>query len=329
MAELMAAQKISITPRILSTFMSFFILYFPGFLACSILLSRILFIKTNGLLIFFLTVLAGASTIASAHFLASFFQKAQLAGLYTSTLVFALALVTLATSLTVDDPRVQVTALSAVFPPITWVTLIGDIARREYYLQRFSLAPIQGSQKEVDGDVVKYQVMSGYLYVLFFILQIAIYSAATYAVERGLWGVTRKYSTIQASSDVAVRCTNLSKTYDAKRRWYWPFSRKGGPVKAVDSLNLEVKKGSVTFLLGPNGCGKTTILQSVAGMTAMDKGSQLELNEAGLVFGICPQNNVSDYLLFVDSVLIVLGILGEFDSPRTHQDMEKIKDCSI
>lgn len=35
-------------------------------------------------------------------------------------------------------------------------------------------------------------------------------------------------------------------------------------------------------------------------MTAMDKGSQLELNEAGLVFGICPQNNVSVYLSLVD-----------------------------
>lgn len=259
MAELMAAQKVSITPRVLSTFISFFLLYFPGFLVSSILLGKILFTKTNTGLILFLTVLAGASTITSAHFLASFFRKAQLAGLYTSTLVFALALVTLASSLTSADPRTQVTALSAVFPPITWVTLIGDIARREYYLQKFSLAPIESSQKEVDGDVVKYQVMSGYLYVLFFILQIVLYSAATYAVERGLWGVSRKFSTIEASSGVAVRCTNLSKTYDAKRRWYWPFSRKGGPVKAVDSLNLEVKKGSVTFLLGPNGGGKTTV----------------------------------------------------------------------
>lgn len=38
-----------------------------------------------------------------------------------------------------------------------------------------------------------------------------------------------------------------------KRRWYWPFSRAGEPLVAVDGLDLEVKKGSVTFLLGPNG----------------------------------------------------------------------------
>ena len=64
------------------------------------------------------------------------------------------------------------------------------------------------------------------------------------------------------------------------------------PVVAVEKLDLEVKKGSVTFLLGPNGGGKTTILKCVAGMVSMDAGSQLELNEAGLVFGICPQANV-------------------------------------
>jgi len=61
---------------------------------------------------------------------------------------------------------------------------------------------------------------------------------------------------------------------------------------AVDNLSLEVKKGSVTFLLGPNGGGKTTILKCIAGMTKVDPGTVLQLNEDGLVFGICPQMNV-------------------------------------
>lgn len=64
------------------------------------------------------------------------------------------------------------------------------------------------------------------------------------------------------------------------------------PNVAVDRLDLEIKKGSVTFLLVPNGGGKTTTLKCVAGMTAMDKGSSLETNVAGTVFGICPQANV-------------------------------------
>jgi ABC-type Fe3+/spermidine/putrescine transport system ATPase subunit len=40
--------------------------------------------------------------------------------------------------------------------------------------------------------------------------------------------------------------------------------RKGEHVIAIGNLNLEVKKGSVTFLLGPNGGGKTTTLKCVA-----------------------------------------------------------------
>ncbi|TVY44013.1 Retinal-specific ATP-binding cassette transporter, partial [Lachnellula occidentalis] len=294
MAELMAAQKVSITPRILSTFVSFFAVYSPGFLISSILLTQILFTRTSDILFLWLTLLAGASIIASSHFVASFFAKAQLAGLYTSTIAFALALVTLAASLTSTNPQAQVIALAAIFPPCTYATLVGDVATREYYLRHFSLAPTSTNymyDKET-GTEVKYQFMSGYLYVVFFILQIVVYSAATYGIEHGLWGVSRNFSTIEASSDVAVRCTGLSKTYYGKRPWYWPFMHKGGPVKAVSDLNLEVKKGSVTFLLGPNGGGKTTTLKCVAGMTAMDSGSQLELNEAGLVFGICPQSNV-------------------------------------
>jgi len=171
--------------------------------------------------------------------------------------------------------------------------LIGDVANREYELEAFSLAPVSplNSTQIAQGDIL-HEALHGYLYVIFFIVQIIFYGALTYGVERKLWGVERTFDRIDASSDVALRCTNLSKTYHSKRPWYWPFKTKSAPVLAVDSLNLEVKKGSVTFLLGPNGGGKTTTLKSVAGMITMDPGSRLELNEGGLVFGICPQQNV-------------------------------------
>lgn len=284
----MAAQNVTTLPRLLSTMISFYAIYFPGFLACSIILTQILFKQTSDILFLFITLLAGASIIASSHFLASFFSKAQLAGLYSSTLAFALALITLAATLTSDVVFPQVLALSLIFPPCAWATFIADVALREYRLRAFSLSP--APYTDMYGS--KLQRLDGYLYVAFFILQIVLYSAAAYGVERKLWGVTRKYDLIEASDNVALRVTGLSKTYNGKRPWYWPFMRKGAPVLAVDSLNLEVKTGSVTFLLGPNGGGKTTTLKCVAGMTSMDAGSRLELNESGLVFGICPQSNV-------------------------------------
>lgn len=123
----MAAQMVTNVPRILSTILSFWILYFPGFLACSILLTQILFTKTSDILFLFLTLLAGTSLTVSSHLVASFFSKAQLAGLYTSVLAFALALIILVYTLTSTPSLTQVIALAAVFPPITWATLVSDV----------------------------------------------------------------------------------------------------------------------------------------------------------------------------------------------------------
>ncbi|KAK2754389.1 hypothetical protein FQN54_007033 [Arachnomyces sp. PD_36] len=306
-SELMQAQMVTDAPRILSNILSFLALYFPGFLICSILLTQLLFVKTSDILLLFLTLLAGTSLTTASHFMASFFGKAQLAGLYISTLAFALSMVSLAASLLSSSPymatatgeitdstaNTQVLALSLIFPPYTWATLIGDIANREYTLTAFSLSPVGApTAEDMQQSIPPQEALQGYLYVVFFLVQIVVYGAATYGLERGLWGVKRTFEPIEESSGVALRCTNLSKTYHGTRRWYWPFTPIGSSKLAVDSLNLEVKKGSVTFLLGPNGGGKTTTLKCVAGMTAMDSGSRLEINEAGTVFGICPQQNV-------------------------------------
>ncbi|KAK0121853.1 hypothetical protein ONS95_010132 [Cadophora gregata] len=326
MSELMAAQNVTVMPRLLSTMLSFFAVYFPGFLACSIVLTQILFKKTSDILFLLITLLAGASMIASSHFLASFFSKAQLAGLYTSTLVFALALITLAATLTSDVEFPQVLALSLVFPPCAWSTFISDIALREYQLRSFSLNP--GVYR--NDDIGKLQRLDGYLYVVFFILQIILYSAGTYGVERKLWGVKRKYDLIDASENVALRVTSLSKTYNGKRPWYWPFMRKGAPLLAVDSLNLEVKTGSVTFLLGPNGGGKSTTLKCISGMTSMDFGSRLELNQSGLVFGICPQSNVIWENLTVDEhIKIWRKLKNAAHNNPNEDDSDVLAECDL
>jgi len=205
-SELMQAQMVTNTPRILSTVLSFLIIYLPGFIICSILLTQLLFERTSDILLIFLTILAGTSITVSAHFLASFFGKAQLAGLYTSTLAFALALVALDAILTASfgssGPKTpEVYALSAIFPPYTWATLISDIAKREFKLQAFSLdalAVTNTSQFIGIGETQStakqptQQTLPGYIYVIFFILQIIVYGAATFGVERMLWSVKRE-----------------------------------------------------------------------------------------------------------------------------------------
>jgi NitT/TauT family transport system ATP-binding protein len=53
------------------------------------------------------------------------------------------------------------------------------------------------------------------------------------------------------------------------------FPTPGGGLTAVARLSLDVPAGSFTVVIGPNGCGKSTVLRLVAGLLAPDSGEVL------------------------------------------------------
>ncbi len=57
---------------------------------------------------------------------------------------------------------------------------------------------------------------------------------------------------------------NLIEAYDLTKRF--------GEVTAVDSVDLQVKRGEVVGFLGPNGAGKTTTMRMLAGFLDPDEG---------------------------------------------------------
>lgn len=61
-----------------------------------------------------------------------------------------------------------------------------------------------------------------------------------------------------AAADIAVRTEKLRKVY--------------GALIAVDSLDLEIKRGEVFGLLGPNGSGKTTTIRMLCGLVTPSSG---------------------------------------------------------
>ena len=61
------------------------------------------------------------------------------------------------------------------------------------------------------------------------------------------------------AADVAVRADKLSKTFDS--------------FVAVDSLELEIRRGEVFGLLGPNGSGKTTTIRMLCGLLEPTSGT--------------------------------------------------------
>jgi ABC-type branched-subunit amino acid transport system ATPase component len=51
------------------------------------------------------------------------------------------------------------------------------------------------------------------------------------------------------------------------------LTRRFGGLVAVDGINLEVRSGEIVGLLGPNGSGKTTVLNLISGALKSDAGS--------------------------------------------------------
>src|SRR5690242_21349859 len=60
------------------------------------------------------------------------------------------------------------------------------------------------------------------------------------------------------TSELAVSAHGLVKTF--------------GDLRAVDGVDLEVRRGEVFGVLGPNGAGKTTMLQMLATLLPLDGG---------------------------------------------------------
>ena len=73
------------------------------------------------------------------------------------------------------------------------------------------------------------------------------------------------------------------------------FPTPDGPFKALDNVNLKIKKGEYISLIGHSGCGKSTVLNIVAGLYQATKGGVLldgkEVNEPGPERAVVFQNH--------------------------------------
>lgn len=118
-------------------------------------------------------------------------------------------------------------------------------------------------------------------------------------------------STAAAENVIVTR--NLSKTY----RDFW-----GRPkVKALNSLTLDVKKGEVFGLLGPNGSGKTTTLKLLLGLLFPTEGELSILGRSATdvtkneKIGYLPEESYLYRFLNAEETLDFYGRL--FDMPAT------------
>jgi iron complex transport system ATP-binding protein len=102
------------------------------------------------------------------------------------------------------------------------------------------------------------------------------------------------------------------------------FYEKGKNI--FEEVNFELKKGEIFCILGPNGCGKTTLLKCLTGINKLKKGniliknkniSSLEVSEIAKNIGYIPQGHNSTFPYTVLDVVLMgrSSHLKTFESP--------------
>ena len=75
------------------------------------------------------------------------------------------------------------------------------------------------------------------------------------------------------------------------------FKKKSKEIKALNNFNINIKKGSIHGLLGPNGDGKSTFINILGSLVKKDKGKikvcgldiDQEIKKSKFKIGIVPQ----------------------------------------
>ncbi|MEP4535013.1 MAG: ABC transporter ATP-binding protein [Cyclobacteriaceae bacterium] len=105
-------------------------------------------------------------------------------------------------------------------------------------------------------------------------------------------------------SEAIIQLTNLSKSY--------------GSLKAVDCLNLNIRKGEIFGLLGPNGAGKTTTILMLLGLTEPDAGE----------VRVCGHNSTNDPIAVKKKVGYMPDSLGFYDDMTAWQNLMYIGELN-
>src|SRR5574344_2013161 len=88
------------------------------------------------------------------------------------------------------------------------------------------------------------------------------------------------------SNDIAIKLENINKTYvihdrgnTIRERFFSLFSGKGArKLKALQNVNLEIKKGEFFGIIGRNGSGKSTLVQIMNEAIPPDKGGKVTID---------------------------------------------------
>ncbi|HEU4672740.1 MAG TPA: ABC transporter ATP-binding protein [Candidatus Limnocylindrales bacterium] len=106
------------------------------------------------------------------------------------------------------------------------------------------------------------------------------------------------------ASTIAPDRTPVALSIEGVRKRYGP---PGNGVLALADITLEVRRGAFVCLVGASGCGKTTLLNLVAGLDAVDAGRIERRGRVGLLF---QEAALFPWLTAAGNVELALGLRG-------------------
>ena len=290
-------------PRVLSHVITFDILYLPlwiilgirkspfmghelsernPYLRLATVFQRLLIPTTNIAIPILWQILTGWAVTSSSIFGAAFFKKTQIAAIFVSLIGLLLGILAAYQENLRVPPRLpQVAVLSFLFPPMNYVFFFSFMAKAELAGRPLNLArPIPSADLEdvlFGEDKVNWVNQAPpYFLLVLLVIQIVGYPLLAVLVEHLLHGNNRKhrYFGVSPGADhLAVHTSGLTKYYYPSWFKRWFCCARNPTVKAVDGLDLQSQKNQILCLLGPNGSGKTTTLNMLAGFQAPSGGS--------------------------------------------------------
>ena len=308
--------------RLLASHIAFDLMFLPGWIAIGLILGFGVFAKTSMATLIIYNILTGLSLSSFSIFGAAFFHKAQLSGIVTT--IVSLLLAVLAQVIGKSSTG-AVAVLSLIFPPMNYTFFTILMARFE----RQNM-PTNLTQAAPENP----STLPGIVFFVFLIIQIVVFPILGAWVERYLYGTAsagREQNTGSEPLETAVKLSQFTKEYHPS---WWArniarrFGKRKETVIAVNSLDLEIRKGQIMVLLGANGSGKSTTLECIAGLNKVTSGSVAVDGFGGL--GICPQKNVLWDSLTALEHIQVFNRLKSTGAPSTKSEIEDlIKDCDL
>ncbi|KAH8174777.1 ABC transporter domain-containing protein [Sarocladium implicatum] len=319
--------------RTVSWIITFDIIYLPLWIILGCVHWALLFERTSLAIVLYWSVLGGFALVSGAVFGAAFFTRTQAA-----SIAIFIGSVLLAVGGAIQGPVAAIPAVaacSALFPPMSWV----------FFYERMLTAEMKGNATDLLG-IVEMEVCDLeytfwcpdptwmnttkpiFLFIIFFIHIFAFAGLAIFT-EKALHSKRHRQNDFDAASsedDVAVQTKGLVKNYTPTwlSKIFFCCVKRRPSVKAVDGLDLVGYKNQVLCLLGPNGSGKTTTLDMLAGDLAPTSGA-IQMKALPTKLGVCPQRNVLWNKLTVYEHLVIWNQLkgGNEDAASIERLIEK------